>query len=395
MGSPLSVLSPIRPALLAMKPRALFQASSLKGGVQEAQSVLNQLKGRPGVKVSDLAMWSHLQPTEKIRPTELAAKAKAPKHYAQRGATLKHDPNADVTDAAQDMIWGPELEAQRRASYLRALREMQADPTTHPLPRTMVDRLLRTDELNAAGWEDMARDVLERYHPEGEDFIYITALEDWMPTAYDLALQELGARTSESPFLPNFGGYQRQPAARALQDKGGEYFETVLRRAPSYERGLKKRLTPAEWSSYHFENPAQLGHVRGTVSPGGQKMLIEEIQSDPVEQLGDKYPGMENIYGKLGNMIIDRAAAADVPIVMVPDAKRIASVRGGDKSGFMEKLYNRELGKVLYDPLQELGVPVYSDDGWMNIELSPQFRERVRKGDVLQYKHGGLACLRK
>ena len=122
--------------------------------------------------------------------------------------------------------------------------------------------------------------------------------------------------------------------------------------------------------------------------------MIEEVQSDPLEQLGAKYLGMGNVYGKLGGMILDRAAAADIGRVMIPSGQRIAEVRGGDRKGFFRDLYDKELDKVLYTPLQELGAPVYSDKGWMNIDLSPEFRQKIREG-ALTYKQGGLACLRR
>lgn len=379
----LAKLSPIRPQRLAVAPKALAQADTLKGGLQQLEAALNQLKGKPGVKLSDLAMWQHLDPKSKVKPSEMKSLAKPPKLYAQRGSGK----NMGVDEAAMDLIWSPELAPVRIDTYRRELQNLLDTPIDHRTAERARQLLSRDSER--AGWEDLARDFLETNHPEGEEFIYMAAQGEWMPEALTLAREQAPA----GGFAPQFAEYQRQPLAKQLQDAGGEYFETVLRGAPSYERGLKQRLTPGEWASYHFSNPSQLGHVRGTASPGGQKMLIEEIQSDPIEQLGEKFPGMENVYGKLGGMIMDRAAAADVPLVMVPDAKRIASVRGGDPSGFMQKLYDKELSKVLYDPLQELGVPVYSDNGWMNIELSPQMRERIRSGNVLNYKRGGLACL--
>lgn len=377
----LAKLSPVRPQRLALLPKGLAQVDNLKGGLQQLESALNQLKGKPGVKLSDLAMWQHLDPKTKVRPEELRAMAKVPGHYAQRGSGKPMDGG----EAAMDLIWGPELQPVRVSTYRRELMGLLETPNLRHSQAEEARRILSSN-TEQAGWEDRARDFLEQYHPDGEDFTYLAAQDEWMPEAMTLANEN----RPRGAFDPQFGAYQRQPLAEQLEGQGGEYFETVLRREPSYERGLKKRMSPGEWATYHFTNPSQLGHVRGTTSPGGQRMLIEEIQSDPVEQLGEKYPGMENIYGKLSGMIMDRAAAADVPIVQIPDAKRIASVRGGDRSGFISKLYDKELDSVLYSPLQELGIPVYSNDGWMNIELSPQMRKRILEGGLLQYKRGGL-----
>lgn len=382
LSSLLAKLSPVRPQPVALVPKSLAQADTLRGGLQSLEQALAQLKGRPGVKVSDLAMWQHLNPAQKVRPEDVRALARGPKHYAQRGSARG---GGDVTDAATDLIWGPELEPQRVSTFRGALMDLLETPALDHRAAEQARRLL-SQEAGTAGWEDRARDFVERYHPDGEEFTYLVAHEDWMPRAIELAEEQGAAR----PFKPAYGEYQRQSLAKQLEGAGGEYFETVLRREPSYERGLKQRLTPGEWASYHFSNPSQLGHVRGTVSPSGQRMLIEEIQSDPIEQLGEKFPGMENVYGKLGGMIMDRAAAADIPLVQIPSAGKIAAVRGGDRSGFMSKLYDRELDKTLYSPLQEMGVPVYNDNGWMTMELSPQMRKKILEGGLLQYKRGGL-----
>lgn len=42
------ILSPLRPQELASAPKVITKAQDLKGGVQPAEQLLQQLKGQPG-----------------------------------------------------------------------------------------------------------------------------------------------------------------------------------------------------------------------------------------------------------------------------------------------------------------------------------------------------------
>lgn len=176
------------------------------------------------------------------------------------------------------------------------------------------------------------------------------------------------------------------------------YFETVLRGAPSTDPLLAvgapiQERTPGDW---HFSNLAQRGHARGTAFPG-LGTFVEELQADPLETLGN-IPQLRDVYGQLGRMVLDRAAAADLPAVAFPSARLIQSVRSPQHAEFYKQVYDRDLAKQLYEPLAKRGLePRYSArSGWWKVPLSPEVREAIRSGQsgLLDYRRGGLASLR-
>jgi hypothetical protein len=88
-------------------------------------------------------------------------------------------------------------------------------------------------------------------------------------------------------------------------------------------------------------------------------------------------------------MMLERSAHANVPLVQFPSASRIGAVRGGEKP-FMQDIYDRTLGKELFTPLQDAGVPLYSGEGWTTVEMPEALREAIRSGKgPLQRKTGG------
>jgi hypothetical protein len=184
--------------------------------------------------------------------------------------------------------------------------------------------------------------------------------------------------------------YQRQRGmTRGLSEEEGRifessspYFETVL-------RGTPNRAGSNVPSSFHFVNPSQLGHTRGSVTPEG-RVFAEELQSDPLEEFGlPGNAGLNDIYGKLGRMLIDRSAEARAPSVSFPDANRIASVRNASQLPFFQDVYNKQLGKQLYDPLAKRGVPLRQENGWTTMDLPEGILDAISKG-LLNYRRGGV-----
>jgi hypothetical protein len=56
----------------------------------------------------------------------------------------------------------------------------------------------------------------------------------------------------------------------------------------------------------------------------------------------------------------------------------------------MQDIYDRTLGKELFTPLQDAGVPLYSFEGWTTVEMPEALREAIRSGKgPLQRKTGG------
>lgn len=374
----LKALSPIKPQRVQTRPRAIDEAERLRGGVQPNEQLLQQLRGRQGVKASDLGMWGHLQPGERLSPLQLAAQARPMPLYAQRGGNTKHD----LQDAMYDLAFTPQFDGLRAEA---AALEMFED-----LPRRLqriATNILDNgiEQVSAADIRRFNRGVETFADDEGIDLFFDVYAND--PQFYQV-LDATATKNATRKFGPEFSDYQRQDKAKAIEDSGGGYFETVLRGPASYERSIPATAKPGN----HFGNNSQLGHIRGTADQN--QMLIEEVQSDPIENLGAKFPGLENVYGKLGNMVVDRAAAANIPSVIMPSAARIAEARPNSSAAqkaFFEQLYNKEMKKSLFDPLHAKGVPIYENEGWKSFDMSPEFLEAVRRGEILRYKQGGLA----
>lgn len=368
----LDIVSPMRPRQLAMSPRVLDVAPTLRGGDnQRVDQLLAQLAGRPGVRKQDLGLWASLDPAERMGGLGLVERARPPKLYAQRSIQSDPDNEIDMTDMAADLVWGDELINDRLDIYLNALEG--ANPTTW-------QRLSRqrppADDIDALGeYETLVGDVLDDIgiNPDPTELN-----EAFLDRVLDMANNQVDRSRTWGPL---YEGMQVQSTL-----PGDEYFETVLRGAPSTAEDLASKGN----KGYHFANNAQLGHIRGSIADD-RSMILHEIQSDPLEVLGATHPAMQNIYGKLGNMAVDRAAASGMRRVIIPDGKRITSVRDPRHAKFYEKLYDDTLRKSLYDPLHAQGLKISSHNGHNIIHLSQPLREDILKGNVLRYKKGGLA----
>lgn len=365
----LDILSPIRPQRTAQAPRAVDVAAELRGGEQPAIQLLQQLQGKPGIKPRDLEMWGQVPGAERMSPLELAGRAEHSPLFAQRGMNFGMD---DVNDLAGDLMWGQEF-SDARAKIAQDLFRRYADELS-PEELAEYSSLVKSKH-SPRDIEDLAGNFfVDRFSDE----IYDALGDEALALARSVARDKGVSRSMDPAYLD----FQRQPAAESLGDLGAEYFETVLRGGPFAS-------LPSSGKGYHFNNPAQLGHVRGTANK--DMMMLEELQSDPLKLLGAKHPAMQNIYGKLGNMALDRAAAADIPLVMFPDGTRIGSVRDPKNAAFFKQLYDRELDKSLFTPLSKQGLRVNQDNGWTNVHLPEAAREAIRGGQVLRYKKGGLA----
>lgn len=384
----LKIVSPIRPQELRVTSGLGALAQTLRGGQQPAGQLLKQLQGKPGVKQGALTeVFGHIDPMQRLSPQELGSQAYSPRLFAQRGMTKNIDESA-LYEAAQDLMYGPEF-AVRRAKIMLNLLADGYNELTSP-QQQLFNRARRrqpkqwSPELTTQV-EELAEEAAVKQGFGDLDSLYIDELEG---VAIDIVRN---TSYDSKNFRPIWGSYQRQDPSVGLTnaDLGGGYFETVLRGQPSRHR---RDLEMADAEGMHFSNPAQLGHIRGAASADPSIMILDEIQSDPLEMLGSKHPAMQGIYGQLGRMALDRAAEAGLNQVLIPDAKRIASVRDQRQLPFFESVYDKALGKELYAPLSARGVPVRYDNGWWSLSLDDRIREAIRQNEgILNYKRGGLA----
>ena len=375
-------LSPVRPqevlARRAASPLADI-AASLRGGRQPAGQLQAQLLGKPGVKLKDVqSAFAGLDLTAKMSPQELAAALPQQKRYLQQAARrVKEEDN--VMELAGDLLWTEHLLPQRSKLALHWLNEAAVDGDEDAI-RLLREHSSVQDLGDLKKWERAASQHLQDSWTM-DAYGYPDALmeEGLMDDAIALARQHV-SRMRGGPLAgePRFQQYQRQPEAKAAEDAGGQYLETVLRGGAAPSKAF---------DGDHFDNPNLLGHFRGTVTPGGQRLMLEEIQSDPIKQLS---PALASrVYGDIGEAAIEGAARAGIPSVAFPSAERIGNVRGGTKA-FIRDLYDKSLPEQLLTPLSEAGVPMYTHEGWTNVELPPALREQIiQSGVPLKKAKGG------
>lgn len=396
----LKILSPVRPKQVRTASGLGSLAEQLRGGPQAAGQLLNQLRGKPGVKPGALSEYlGHVDPEQRMTPKELGAEVRSPKLFAQRGMTNAMD-DEQVHELADDLLYGPHFREQRESIVRGIIAD--SNPKDLGIRNLLRNRHWTPEQFKTA--ENLADDVLNGHGSNSGDVnIHDIYTEELSLDALDMARnQSLGTKSMN----PAYDQYQRQlgltrglSEERArIHDANTGYFETVLRGTPS--RGQHTGLPykdAAEYGEYHFANPSQLGHVRGSVTPGGN-VYAEELQSDPLEWIG-KYGEQEavsqpseldGIYGKLGRMLIDRSAEARALSVSFPDANRIGSVRNSGQMPFFRDVYDKRLVKELYAPLAKRGVPFRTENGWTTMELPEGVLEAIRKDRLLDYKRGGL-----
>jgi hypothetical protein len=383
----LGIISPVRPKQLHMVSGLGNLATTLRGGNQPVGQLLNQLSRQPGVKAGALSQaFGHVDPDERMTPSGLGAVARSPKLFAQQGATANQSDDELTQELATDLIYGPEFHEQRKG-IVRSILEDNKDKLS-----IGEQNLLRNRHWTPEQFDD-AQSIADKHVDVQE--IY---MDELATDAYRMASDQMTGTNGKS-FGPSYSGYQRQPGLsfdfRRGEGSGDnpEYFETVLRGTP--RRGAELNMPNALETNpnYHFVNPSQLGHARGSITPDG-RVFAEELQSDPLEHLSNQPSELEGIYGKLGRLLIDRSAEAGAPSVSFPDANRIASVRSGAQLPFFRDVYDKQLRKQLYDPLAKRGVPLRQENGWTTMDLPEGILEAIKNQGLLNYKRGGLAQLK-
>ncbi len=389
----INMLSPVRPKQVRMASGLGSLAAQLRGGTQRGGQLLNQLAGKPGVKPGALAEYlGHIDPDAKYTPAQLAAAVRSPKLFAQRGTVNGLDEDA-LMEATSDIAWGdhPEIVQIRRGELEGMLREVMAQDSPHGELSTQARSILANRVSEDADpriirlWEAEATRVIDSHFGKGttDDMYFEGPVAE---TARSIAEANMPRGRS---MRPAYSTYQRQSGLTGdtnsqIPYNSDSYFETVLRGTPSRARG---DLGPDQKGNWHFDNPAQLGHVRGAVTPGGN-VYAEELQSDPLED-APNLPALQGIYGKLGRMLIDRSAEAGAPSVSFPSAERIAAVRNRSQMPFFRSVYDRDLAKQLYEPLAKRGVPLRQENGWTTMDLPEGVLNAIKNDGLLNYKRGG------
>lgn len=374
---------------VALKARAMAQdiGQNLKGKLATGEQWYNQLKNTPGVKPAPLkAAYGHMAGSPiQLTKDQFLQSVVSPKLYTQR-AHLKKPAGDELRrhELTQDIFFndGDLYEGGMNHQMDRLLDLQRRYPLINGEPVDLMDV--------AASDEGLA---LLRQTPEWRDAL--AQANNVLGSAHDNHNVYPGVQTLDwRPRYPHLWGYSNA-------ESPGQYFETVLRKSPKEGEALTNIMERAAPSTYHFDNPGQIAHARGEYYPDVNSVFMHEIQSDPLEAMGKLKlrgtPGTEALSTPHGDMLkaaLLNASKGGADRVVVPTGEMITNMRNPAYRNFYESVYDEQLSKEVYNPLEQLGIRIPSGyGGSRSIELTPEIRDNLNAYG-LPFKKGGLAQAR-
>lgn len=364
IGALKAVLEASRPLALKTRAMAADIGQNLKGAVATGEQWYNQLRNIPGTKPGPLkAAYGHQQASPiQMSKDEFLQSVINPKLYTQRGFSRRSGEDAITRqhEIARDLMYDD-------PRFAEAVQEARRS-------RLALEDMPEYDEALS-----MASDMMSSVDSSHDIYEGIQTLK-WRPEAY----------------MP----------AKNWQPEYGQYFETVLRKAPQEGRPLTEMQAMAKKyieennlnDIYHFENPGQIASARGEYYPGAKSVFLHELQSDPLEALGKLKlrgtPGSEALSTPHGDMLkamVLRASEGNADRVVVPSGEMITRIRDPQYRNFYEDVYDTQLAREVYSPLERLGIRIPTKQGGARvIELTPEIRANLNAYG-LPFKKGGLA----
>lgn len=389
---------------------------TLKGAeVQDVESLINQLKGKPGVTKQGLErVASEFFPGEKISLARFGERMPRSEYSLTDLASAVDDPYEHLWDEAHDIV-----NQERGELFYRMASNMGLDPDYTRVIRDIYDNGFRRD----AQGHNTVMGALRLVDPDRDpEDTLIDLYRDTHSEAIDETVERLQEMAADVDY-GDLGGYQYQDYQRLVPDiykTDQGYFEVGL-------------THPEMTDKYrHYPNAENLaGHIRGTFmgsnprnllsglrplrsydapvtieeflggrgsrdfnfTPKPNSVVIEELQSDAAKNLGDT-GALHQIHGTLFKGAIQHALEQGAGAVYLPTSKAIGIARYTDPSVYAP-IYDKEVIKYGLNPLREIpGVEVNPiEDMYHEIVISPEARERILKGAGQKapgYAEGGL-----
>lgn len=343
-------LSPIRPQIITQDPFIFNQASKLvKKSPLQAAALYKKLSGSPDILKRDAS--GLLSPDAKIITPDNISNyiSKPPKLYVQRGVSQL--PNNMAHEMAMDNIW-----------------RYSGDDLIDGLMPSVMDRYPDIPEMAiyrpVSHAEHAAHNYLNSLIRESDDYRY--------------ALNDVLEAHGDEVMGPQFGRNFYNNTQRISSDSN-PYFETVLR--GGLTPGKQARIDAATGID-HFMNPKMVAYTRGSVGDDG-RVFLDEVQSDSAKLMKNKFgttgsnlvasgwfPNLEDPHAQMVKAMIGQTTKAGADSVSIPTALKVASARDPANLGGYKQIYDDELGKRIYRPMSEAGIPITQDaNGWNNINL--------------------------
>lgn len=390
-------LFPKRPSpLQLLRPAVATRAATeLRGGLGQAADFYRQAEQKIGKGAAALYYGKAKGLGRTTRQDFLAARS--PRRLAVQRAYTRNPSEEALHDAAMD---NDEVLDAGREIEQGLIDELAA---RYNVPEDLLhDKVYSLDSLRDE--TDVPREAIRQArrtldHEVRNSSAYERAYDDLTTDQFEGDLH--GARQYDT-----YDFTQRLDAGPGQLNN--DYWDTAVL-DPSQQR-LPREVREGLQYGAHFQNPWQLGHARGIITPDSD-LMVHEVQSDPFEALGSltsrlrntgtneniirTRPGLEQRYrtphATIAKALLERAAAdPEARSIMFPNAQKIMSVRGNDPgtAGAMSRIYDSELPDALGPYLEP-----YGGEGWQRVDLDRQRSRILEEG--LEYRRGGLARIKR
>lgn len=388
---------------------------TLKGAdVQDVESLINQLKGKPGVTKQGLErVASEFFPGEKISLARFGERLPRSEYSLTDLASAVDDPYEHLWDEAAHMVNQDRGEVFGRVAdevglnwhdgrFIQDIYDNGYDPLdpehvniaeflTARNPGTenldeLIGDMYREQYDNAV---DMTMEQLRDYMEPG-DFDTGYQYQDYQRLVPDIYKTDQGYFEVGLTHPEMTDKYRHYPNAENL---AGHIRGTFMGSNP---RNLLSGLRPLR----SYDAPVTIEEFLGgrgsrdfNFTPKPNSVVIEELQSDAAKNLGDT-GALHQIHGTLFKGAIQHALEQGAGAVYLPTSKAIGIARYTDPSVYAP-IYDKEVIKYGLNPLREIpGVEVNPiEDMYHEIVISPEARERILKGAGQKapgYAEGGL-----
>lgn len=384
---------------------------TLKGAeVQDVESLINQLKGRPGVTKQGLErVAAQFEPGERVSVADFGKRLPQSEYST---ADLLN--SADVVDEhlyeeARRMVNGETTEIYGRMAEDLGLDYGQRYDVEEIMlggadmvDEDVIDQL--RGELGANNIGELRRmleDVFQNTHAEFVDDT-VERLRDYVEPGdiNDYTYRDYQRLVPEE-MQSNPGYFELGVTHPDMTDKYRHY--PNAENLAGHIRGTfnpKNLLSGATHYGSNFSSPATVEELLGgsaqrayTFRPKPNSMVIEELQSDAAKNLGDTGP-LHQIHGTLFKGAVQHALQGGADTIYLPTAKAVGITRFTNPDDY-RSIYDKEVVKYGLNPLREMpGVEINPiDDMYHEITISPEARERILKGvgqKAPGYADGGL-----
>lgn len=396
---------------------------TLKGAeVQDVESLINQLRGRPGVTKQGLErVASGFKPGEKVTAAQFGERLPRSYYHIEDLETPTTDYFDQIEDDARHMV-----NQNRDQLFYDVADDLGLGRDYGRVIQDLYDNGYREGDAD----HDLVMGLVGMRHPGQDPEEAIGGLYmDHFYEAVDGNIEYLQDLAQDGAYGDQ-GGYKYREHQRLVPNemrKGPGYFEAGV----SHPELGDMNYNGGEYRNEHYPEHSDelVGHIRGTFNPknllggvyhygsnfsspatleealGGSaqrgytfrpkpnSMVIEELQSDAAKHYGDTGP-LHQIHGTLFKAAIQKALEGGVDTVYMPTAKAIGLSRYMHPKDF-QSIYDKEVVKYGLNPLREIsGVEINPiDDMYHEITISPEAREFILKGAGQKapgYADGGL-----